>query len=151
IAGSVRRAEIDTTFFKGNYPDSASIETALVRDAGSGNVSADVSSKAIGDWQTVLAETKLEADRLHAHDLRTHALASHVRLNIFPDGGVCRFRVFGAPEARARARAVLRQLNASDAPALRAMLSDFCAAPEWLDRVAAARPYSSAAALLSAS
>src|SRR5262249_51611942 len=52
IAGLVRRAEIDTTFFKGNYPDTASIQTALVRDEGSGNVSADVSSKAIGDWPT---------------------------------------------------------------------------------------------------
>jgi len=151
IAGMVRRAEIDTAFFKGNYPDSASIDAVLVSDEGSGTVSADVSSKATGDWHSVLPQTKLEADRVHAFDLSPHVRASHIRLNILPDGGVSRFRVFGVPDAPARRRAVLRQLNASDEPALRALLADFCAAPEWLDRIAADRPFSSAAALQSAS
>jgi allantoicase len=150
IAGLVRRAEIDTAFFKGNYPDSASIETALVRDEGSGNVSADVSSKAIGDWHVVLPQTKLEADHLHACELSPLTTASHVRLNIYPDGGVSRFRVFGVPDAAARSRAVLRQFNATDEPALRALLADFCAAPEWLDRLVHDRPFASAAALRTA-
>ncbi|HEX6465067.1 MAG TPA: allantoicase [Vicinamibacterales bacterium] len=151
IAGLVRRAEIDTAFFKGNYPDTASIEAAVVPDDGSGNVSADVSSKAIADWQTLLAQTKLDADRRHAIDLSRQITASHVRLSIFPDGGISRFSLFGMPDAQARRRAVLRQLNATDEPALRALLTDFCGAPEWLDRVEAARPYTSPAALLSAS
>jgi allantoicase len=151
ITGLVRRAEIDTTFFKGNYPDTASIESALVPDEGRGNVSADVSSTAIGDWRTVLGQTKLEPDRLHAYDLSPDVTGSHVRLNIYPDGGISRFRVFGVPDATARGRAVLRQLNATDAPALRALLADFCAAPEWLDRLTAERPFSSVAALQSAS
>src|SRR5579872_4780618 len=107
IAGVLCRAEIDTTFFKGNYPDTASIEAALVRDEGGGRVSADVSSKASGDWQTVLGQTKLEADQRHAFDLSPHATASHVRLNILPDGGISRFRVFGVPDAESRRRAVL--------------------------------------------
>jgi 2-oxo-4-hydroxy-4-carboxy-5-ureidoimidazoline decarboxylase len=42
-------------------------------------------------------------------------------------------------------------LNATDEPALRALLADFCAAPEWLDRLTTDRPFSSAAALQSAS
>jgi allantoicase len=151
IAGLVRRAEIDTTFFKGNYPDTASIESAMVLDEGSGSVSADVSSKAIGYWRAVLAQTKLEADHLHAYEFSPHVTGSHVRLNIYPDGGISRFRVFGAPDAAARRRAVLRQLNATDEPALRALLSDLCAAPEWLDRLTADRPFASAAALQSAS
>jgi allantoicase len=151
VAGLVRLAEIDTKFFKGNYPDTASIETALVPDEASGNVSADVSSKAIGDWQIVRAQTKLEADRLHACELSPSATASHVRLNIYPDGGVSRFHALGVPDAGARRRAVLRQLNATDGPALRALLEDFCAAPEWLDRLTTDRPFSSAAALQAAS
>src|SRR5262249_11867322 len=134
-----------------NYPDAASIEAALVADEGSGNVSADVSSKAIGDWHTVLAQTKLEADRLQAYEISSRAAASHVRLNIYPDGGVSRFRAFGVPDAGARAAAVRRPLNAADEPALRALLAVFCAAPEWLDRVAAGRPFSTAAAIQSAS
>jgi len=51
----------------------------------------------------------------------------------------------------ARRAAVLRQLNAMDGPELRALVADFCAAPAWIDRVAAARPYASADALLAAS
>jgi allantoicase len=151
ISGLLRRAEIDTKFFKGNYPDTVSIEAALVPDEGGGNVSADVTSKAVGDWHTVLARTKLDADRLHAYDLSPQITGSHVRLNIYPDGGISRFRVFGVPDAAARRRAVLRELNATDEPALRALLADFCAAPEWLDRLTAGRPFASAAALLSAS
>ena len=151
IAGLLRRAEVDTKFFKGNYPDTGSIEAALVSDEGSGNVSADVSSTAVGDWQTVLGRTKLDADRVHTYDLSPQVTGSHVRLNIYPDGGVSRFRVFGRPDAAARRRAVLRQLNATDEPALRALLADFCAAPEWLDRLTARRPFPSAAALQSAS
>jgi len=151
VAGLLRRAEVDTTFFKGNYPDTGSIEAALVADEGGGNVSADVTSKAVGDWHTVLARTKLDADRVHAYDLTSQITGSHVRLNIYPDGGVSRFRVFGVPDAAARRRAVLRELNATDEPALRALLADFCAAPEWLDHLTAGRPFASAAALLSAS
>ncbi len=151
IAGRADRAEIDTQFFKGNYPDTASIETASVSEEGSGSVSADVSSKAVGDWHAVLPRTKLEADRRHTFELSPPRTASHVRLNIFPDGGVSRFRVFGIPDAEARRRAVLRQFAATDEPALRALLADFCAAPEWLDRLTTERPFRSAAALQSAS
>ena len=151
IAGRLRRAEIDTAFFKGNYPDTASVETALVPDEGGDNVSADVSSKAVGAWQTLLARTKLDADRVHRYDLSPQITGSHVRLNIYPDGGVSRFRVLGLPDVTARQRAVLRQLSATDAPALGALLADFCAAPEWLDRLTAVRPFQSAAALQSAS
>ena len=150
VAGEVRRVEIDTAFFKGNYPDSASVEVALVADEGRGRVSADVSSLAVGDWRPALTQTKLEADRAHASDIAPGAVASHLRLNIFPDGGVSRFRAFGTPEPAARRLAVLRQFNATDAPALRSLLTDFCGAPEWIDHVMAQRPFRSAAALLAA-
>jgi allantoicase len=150
VAGEVRRVEIDTAFFKGNYPDSASVDLALVPDEGRGRVSADVSSMAIGDWRIALAQTKLEADRAHACDIARGAAASHLRLNIFPDGGVSRFRAFGTPEPAARRLAVLRQLNATDEPALRSLLADFCGAPEWIDRVIADRPFRSAVTLLAA-
>jgi allantoicase len=150
VAGTLHRVEIDTSFFKGNYPDSASIEAAVVHDQGSRSVSADVSWKAIGDWHAVLPQTKLEADRRHPFDLSPHAAASHVRLNIFPDGGISRFRVFGVPDASARRRAVLRQINATDEPALRALLADLCGAPEWIDRLMTARPFQAPADLLSA-
>jgi allantoicase len=149
LEGVIRRVELDTAFFKGNYPDSASLESAVLKDKGRG-VSADVASRAIAQWTPVLPQTKLQPDRLHVFetDLAPGVTATHLRLNIFPDGGVSRLRVFGMPTAAARRAAVLRQLNAVDAQELRAVLADFCAAPSWVERVTAARPYASGDALL---
>jgi allantoicase len=147
----VHEVELDTAHFKGNYPDTASIEAAVIKDEGQG-VSADVAARAIAHWSLLLPQTKLQPDHLHTFGpgLAGGTSASHVRLNIFPDGGVSRFRVFGVPTPAARRTAVLRQLNAIDAPELRPVLADFCAAPSWIDRVAAARPYASADAVFAA-
>ena len=90
--GTVTRIEIDTNHFKGNYPDSASIEGCLTRGA---------SLDALGGaaWFDVLPQTKLRAHHRHlfARELRQRGPMSHVRLNIFPDGGVSRLRVHGTP------------------------------------------------------
>ena len=153
IQGSLHRIEIDTAHFKGNYPDSASVEAAVIKNQ-SGGVSADVSMRAMADWKIVLPQTKLQPDRLHRFDLGANdgaATPTHVRLNIFPDGGISRFRLFGLPSADARRKAVLRQLNAMDEAEVRALFADFCAAPAWIDRMAASRPFASAPAVLTTS
>jgi len=151
MQGAIRRVELSTAHYKGNYPDSASIEATVVKDESRG-VSADVSTRAIAGWTDVLPQTKLQPDHLHefAGELGAGVHASHVRLNIFPDGGVSRFRVYGIPLPDARRQAVVRQLNAMDAPELRAALADFCAAPAWIDRMIASRPFASAEAILTA-
>jgi allantoicase len=79
--GVIAKIEIDTNHFKGNYPDSASVEGRL----------------ADGTWIELLTQTKLRAHHRHlfAKQLRSQAPVSHVRLNIFPDGGVSRLRVYG--------------------------------------------------------
>jgi allantoicase len=152
LPGTVTRLELDTAHFKGNYPDSASIETTVMDGDAHGGVSADVSTRATADWKIVLPDTKLEADRLHRFDptATRETRASHVRLNIFPDGGVSRFRVFGTPDPGARRRAVLRQINAMDDQEVRAALADFSAAPAWIERMAASRPFATPAAMLAA-
>ena len=88
--GVIEHVELDTAHFKGNYPDRASIEAAWFEDA------TDATSKDAG-WQTLLSETKLEADSLHVFEdsLGDTGPVSHVRLSIFPDGGVSRLRLFG--------------------------------------------------------
>jgi allantoicase len=151
IAGEIARVEIDTAHFKGNYPDSASVEAAVVAEDAHG-VSADSAARGVADWKIVLPQTTLEADRLHAFGggAVQAAAATHLRLNIYPDGGVSRFRACGTPLPAARRAAVLRQLNALDAPELRGALADFCGAPAWIDRVAAARPFVKPSALLQA-
>jgi allantoicase len=127
------------------------VETLTLRDDG-GGVSADVATRASAEWTTILPQTTLQAHHLHVYqaELTPEASASHVRLNIYPDGGVSRFRVFATPVPAARRQAVLRQLNAMDDRDLRAALADFCAAPSWIDRVARARPFASPAAVFAA-
>jgi allantoicase len=149
LDGVIRRIELDTAFFKGNYPDTASVEAVELHDDRAG-VSADVATRGVGNWKTVLSQTKLRPDHLHVYEaeLTRDLTASHVKLDIYPDGGVSRFHVLGVPTASARRAAVLRQLNAMDAPELTSSLADVCAAPEWIAGVAAARRFASAAAIL---
>jgi allantoicase len=150
IAGTVTRLDLHTAHFKGNYPDTASVEAALMKEERSG-ISADVAMRAIGDWKTVLPQTKLLPDHLHQFQSEVApAAATHVRLNIYPDGGVSRFRAIGTPDADPRRRAVLRQLNAMDPQEIGAVLADFCAAPAWIERMAASRPFATPAAVLAA-
>jgi allantoicase len=90
--GTVERIEIDTAFYKGNYPDRAEIRAAMI-DAKNDLVSASEA------WPVLLPESKLEMDQVHqfADELRHVGVVSHVRMNIFPDGGVMRLRVRGKP------------------------------------------------------
>lgn len=92
--GVVSRIEIDTNHFKGNYPNSASLEGCLA----SGGALDRLMSAA---WSQILPQTKLSANRRHYFSkLRTAGAVSHVRLNIFPDGGVSRLRIYGTLAAR---------------------------------------------------
>jgi len=89
--GRVARVLVDTTHFKGNYPDECSLEGVYLPDAGP-----EVFLRDDLDWRPVLPKTKLRPDTVHAfEDLPESDVCTHVRLNIFPDGGVARLRVFG--------------------------------------------------------
>ena len=90
--------KVDTAHFKGDYPDRCSVQGALVEGAlvEGGLVRSLVAQSMF--WDEILPERKLEMDRQHVFDLDPGAgpgRVSHVRLNIFPDGGISRFRVFG--------------------------------------------------------
>jgi allantoicase len=86
-AGRITRAEIDTAHFKGNYPESCSI------DVGTSN-GGDLESI---EWNELLPNVKLQPHARHTftEELRSIANATHARLNIYPDGGVSRLRLFG--------------------------------------------------------
>ena len=91
-AGTIRRVEVDTSHFKGNYPESCSLEACNVK-----NLSAEALTDLSVQWTPVLARTKLQAHWRHVfiEELLYPDLASHVRFNIYPDGGVSRLRVHG--------------------------------------------------------
>jgi allantoicase len=147
--GTITRAELDTAHYKGNYPENASLEVAAVEEI-AGTVSADLRSTVIGHWKPLLEQMPLQPDHLHVFEseLAAGTTATHVRLNIFPDGGVSRLRLLGRPTVEGRRRTVIRLLNAMTDTELHTALADYCAAPGWIARMAGARPYSSAAAVL---
>ena len=92
-AGIVERIEVDTAHFNGNYPDRCSLQAALV-DWGTDE---SLVTQAMF-WPTLLAEQKLQADTIHEFGpdtLHESGPISHVRLNIHPDGGISRIRIWG--------------------------------------------------------
>lgn len=90
--GTIERAEIDTAHFKGNYPDRVSLEAATFGDPGEVSNDSD-------RWQTLLPESKLHMDQQHffEDELAGIGPVTHVRMSIYPDGGVSRLRLFGRP------------------------------------------------------
>ncbi|HKB14960.1 MAG TPA: allantoicase [Planctomycetota bacterium] len=88
--GRVRRIEVDTSHFKGNYPDRCSVEGADVEGK-------EIDPQVLAEvrWREILPETRLEADKRHVFEREDRESSTLVRLNVFPDGGVARFRVFG--------------------------------------------------------
>jgi allantoicase len=86
--GALTRVEIDTNHFKGNYPESASLEGCFEP-----GTPLDALQEAA--WRELLARTTLRPHHRHFCTPRSDAPVSHVRLNIFPDGGVSRLRVHG--------------------------------------------------------
>lgn len=88
--GHIQHAVVDTSFFKGNSPDRCALDALYWPDA---PAHALVDHP---DWVEVLAPSKLRAHVDHVFSV-DHGPATHVRLRIFPDGGVSRLRILGTP------------------------------------------------------
>ncbi|MBK7885305.1 MAG: allantoicase [Chitinophagaceae bacterium] len=86
--GSIEKVIVDTCHFKGNYPDTCSIEGCVSDNE-------VINNKA--EWQMILPVQKLSADAEHTFtkEIMNSSVFSHVRLNIFPDGGISRLRLLG--------------------------------------------------------
>ena len=90
--GTLKKIEIDTNHYKGNFPDSCWIEGCLAAGKGIDGV-----NHTQFEWKQVLAQTKLQAHHRHyfTAEIVDRGPWSHLRLNIVPDGGISRFRVLG--------------------------------------------------------
>jgi len=85
IKGVIRGFDIDTNYFRGNAPQTVSVEACH-------------SEKQPDDdtvWQTILAEVDVAAHSQNIFEISNETSWTHVRLNMFPDGGIARLRVFG--------------------------------------------------------
>lgn len=95
--GAISHFELDTTHFKGNAPDQARVLAARVE---SGRTPRG------DDWFELLPRTTLQPDTSHRFLIRDPRPVTHLHLDVFPDGGVARFRAWGTltPEAFAELR-----------------------------------------------
>ncbi|MGN0936854.1 allantoicase [Acinetobacter amyesii] len=85
VAGRIQALDIDTTFFTGNYPASASVEACFAPNG----------ELAQATWVNILDNSVLGPSQHHILNVSTDQVFTHVRLNIYPDGGIARFKVYG--------------------------------------------------------
>ena len=103
VVGDVERLVLDTKFFKGNYPESVTVEYCNQPDMDPKRV-----CKAPGDddetgWKPLLKRTRMGPDQVHEFTNKDLGSGNsgvignitHLRLSIFPDGGVSRVRLYG--------------------------------------------------------
>lgn len=90
--GTIARIDVDTAFYKGNYPDSCSIQAAFV----DGGTDESLVTQSMF-WPVLLPEQKLTMDAIHrfADEIAALGPVTHVRLNMIPDGGISRLRLWG--------------------------------------------------------
>ena len=78
VRGRVQGVDVETTFFKGNFPESCAI------DGGDGTT-----------WHELLPRTRLEGNSHNVFAIDGAPAVTHLRLRIYPDGGVARLRAYG--------------------------------------------------------
>jgi allantoicase len=145
--GTIGRVEIDTNHFIGNFPDTAALEAIFAPGA-----TADELARPGAAWRPLLARTKLQAHTRHDFEpeLEARGEVTHVRLSVYPDGGVSRLRVFGQLSEPARVALGVRRLDTLPPPDAARALKACNASVRWIDAMLAARPFGSEAAVFEA-
>ncbi len=88
--GRIFSVDIDTTHFSGNQPMYASLEACQ------NNKKLNSNSK----WSKILNYKKLRPNKNHKFSIKNKSIFTHVKLNIYPDGGVARLRLYGEVETK---------------------------------------------------
>jgi allantoicase len=85
-SGSINKVDVDTSHFNGNQPSMISLEGCYSK------------SKNIKDlkWKTLIGKKKTKANSHHMFKSSSKSIFTHIKLNIFPDGGVARLRLYGS-------------------------------------------------------
>ncbi|HET9621249.1 MAG TPA: allantoicase [Kofleriaceae bacterium] len=138
-AGSIDRLEIDTSHFKGNAPGRCTVEGVHAPGAAAGDLTG---------WRSLLA-SPLQPHTRHVFDreLRRVGPVTHLRLSVFPDGGVARLRAYGELTPDPAAHAAIARLNALSTDDARAAFRRCCGSTRWAEAMAASRPFEDASAV----
>jgi allantoicase len=134
--GRIRLAELDTSHFKGNAPGAAAL-----RGAGD---STDLENPAT--WLDLLPRTELRPDTRHRFLVPSGPVVTHVRLDVYPDGGMARLRLFG--QLQDLDALVLRWFNALPLAQAVDVASACDVDPPCADRLARSRPLTEVPAVL---
>jgi allantoicase len=143
------RLELDTHFFKGNAPQAVLVEAL---DAQSMDGAAlETRLRAPDGWSTLVGKTALVQHRRHILEPDRPMMVTHLRVHIFPHGGVNRLRAFGvAVDGPVEQGALARLHGLSDAEA-RTTFASFNGSKAWVSSMLKQRPFPSVRALFAAS
>jgi allantoicase len=93
LPGAIHGIVVDTSYFRGNYPESCSIDATTFDGVPSID---ELSAKSV-EWKSVLEQSPLKGDSKNEFAIDGAPHATHLRFSIYPDGGVARLRVHGEP------------------------------------------------------
>lgn len=144
-AGVVERVEVDTHFFKGNAPQAVLLEAIDARSMPANEL--DALCVGGSGWKPLVAKTPAEPHRRHQLFPERAMVATHVRVHIFPHGGVNRLRLYGEPLDSERDAEKLARLNAMPNEEARAIFLSFNGSPALANDLGSARPFASVRAL----
>lgn len=140
--GTPRGIEVDTAFFKGNYPESIAIDALLWPQAEPWQL------LTVPLWSEVIERTKLGPDQIHRLPWPSTGPISHLRLRMFPDGGISRLRLWGEWESELKPMDTkLVALNALDVESRGATFASCCGASRWIQSMVESGPFLSTAHL----
>jgi allantoicase len=127
MPGVIQRIAVDTAHFKGNFPESCSMDACQADGS-----AADALPSASQVWKQLLQRTKLKANHKHVlNHLEDIGPVTHVRFNIYPDGGVSRLRVLGRPLAPEDRVTGIERFNRFSKLEARKALLDCCGSQRW--------------------
>ncbi|XP_021946063.1 allantoicase [Folsomia candida] len=100
VVGKVVKVQVDTTCFKGNFPDSCRVEGCYLSNTeDEQQLVSPEDAPGLGIWKILVPLSKMGPEKTHIFlvDDKIGNKISHVRITIAPDGGVARLRVWGIP------------------------------------------------------
>jgi allantoicase len=130
----IDRIEIDTTHFKGNYPDRCVVEGIHAPEARPSDLPSE-------GWEELVPATPMEPHYRHSFEVSVGLPISHLKLRVVPDGGVARLRAFGTIDESGWCRSGLRKFNVAEYHHVEADLLACCGSRAWARQIAAQRPF----------
>ena len=89
--GKIYKIDIDTSYFSGNQPTKVSLEACSSKKK-----LPNKNSK----WIKILKKKPTKANSHHFFNIKNKSIFTHIKLNIYPDGGIARIRIYGSMLAK---------------------------------------------------